>query len=88
MPIQSEFLNIKYTEDFDLLKIFEKLDQLSCDIITIMQNSPDITQAEICTAVKKSRVTVQRRIKVLIDSGIVKRKGSTRKGTWEIRKKI
>lgn len=87
IPIQNEFLKNKYIGNADMSKIFEGLDQLSLDIILLMQNLPSITQAEICKTIKKPRATVQRRIKKLVESGIVERIGSARKGNWIIRKK-
>lgn len=85
IPIQGEFLKTKYSIDIELSKTFEKLDSLSLNIVRLIQDSPDITQAEICKSVNKPRATVQRRIKKLTESGIVEHIGSARNGNWVIK---
>lgn len=85
VQIQKEFFENTIQEKEVNLENTDKLDQLSLNIIKTMLGSPNITQADICEQLGKSRNTVQRRIKIMMESGIIKREGSTKNGRWVIK---
>ena len=53
--------------------------------MALIEETPAITQNEICSKIDMSRATVQRCIKVLVERGKITRVGGKRYGHWEIK---
>lgn len=64
-----------------------KLSEIQSSIISLMSDSPTITQATLARLLDVNIRTIQRNIKDLMDLGIVERIGATKKGEWKINKK-
>ncbi len=61
-----------------------KLSEIQISIISLMSDSPTITQATLARLLDVNIRTIQRNIKELIDLGIIERIGATKKGEWKI----
>ncbi len=59
--------------------------QLKRKIIRIMEMAPTITTTAIAFRLELSRSTVARKVKQLIDEGIVEHIGPTKKGYWQVK---
>ena len=60
----------------------DKLSEIQNSIISLMLDSPTITQATLARLLDVNIRTIQRNIKELMDLGIVERIGATKKGEW------
>lgn len=47
-----------------------------------MKDSPSITQATLARLLDVNIRTIQRNIKILIDKGVIRRIGTTKRGEW------
>ena len=63
-----------------------KLSEIQSSIISLMADSPTITQATLANLLDVNIRTIQRNIKDLMNLGIVERIGATKKGEWKIKK--
>lgn len=61
-----------------------KLSEIQSSIISLMSDSPTITQATLARLLDVNIRTIQRNIKELMDLGVVERIGATKKGEWKI----
>jgi len=65
-----------------------KIDAVDKEIILLMKKDATVTQNEIATQVKKSRRTVQTRIKKLQKADIIEREGSNKKSVWIVKETL
>ena len=63
------------------------LNQIQKSILELINDKPNITQHELSILLDVHIRTIQRNIKVLTTSNILKRVGATKKGIWVINKK-
>ncbi len=87
---------IKVTLPYNWKKAFVKLDNepyeniakslsnKENDILKSMRSNPNLTQPEIAKLTKTSKTTVQSAIRKFKEVGLIKRRGSNKKGSWEI----
>lgn len=61
-----------------------KLSEIQRSIMSLMSDSPTITQATLARILDVNIRTVQRNIKELIDLNIIERIGVTKKGEWKV----
>lgn len=66
------------------IKDFENLTENEKQILDIIVNNPQITQASIANQIKTTPKTVQRGIATLKKNRIIERVGSNKKGHWKI----
>lgn len=66
------------------VKTLENLTEIQNSIISLMSDSPTITQDKLARLLDVNIRTIQRNIKTLIELGIVKRIGATKKGEWKV----
>ena len=66
------------------IKDFENLTENEKQILDIIVNNPQITQASIANQIKTTPKTVQRGIATLKKNRIIERVGSNKKGYWKI----
>ncbi len=66
------------------VKTLENLTEIQNSIISLMSDSPTITQDKLARLLDVSIRTIQRNIKDLIELGIVERIGATKKGEWKV----
>ncbi len=64
-----------------------KLSEIQRSIVSLMSDSPTITQAILANLLDVNIRTIQRNIKELMDLGIIERIGATKKGEWKINKR-
>ena len=67
-----------------LVKTLENLTEIQNSIISLMSDSPTITQDKLARLLDVNIRTIQRNIKDLIELGIVERIGATKKGEWKV----
>ena len=60
------------------------MDQTQKQLIVIIESNPEITKRELSKKLNLSISNVQRVLDELRDSGIIERKGTNRKGYWEV----
>lgn len=65
-------------------KVTDKVTQTQQKIILLIQKNPQITIYEISTALNLSDSGVRKNIAKLQETGIIRRKGSSKTGYWEI----
>jgi len=61
-----------------------KINKIQTSIVSLMLDSPTITQETLARLLDVNVRTVQRNIKELIDLGIIKRIGATKRGEWKV----
>lgn len=61
-----------------------KLTKIQKQIIKLVLKTPCITQNELAEILDVGRATIARHIKVLVEEEILARRGSTKKGYWEV----
>ena len=66
------------------VKTLENLTEIQNSIISLMLDSPTITQDKLARLLDVNIRTIQRNIKILIELGIVERIGATKKGEWKV----
>lgn len=66
------------------VKTLENLTEIQNSIISLMSDSPTITQDKLARLLDVNIRTIQRNIKDLIELGIVERIGATKKGEWKV----
>ncbi len=66
------------------VKTLENLTKIQNSIISLMSDSPTITQDKLARLLDVNIRTIQRNIKNLIELGIVERIGATKKGEWKV----
>ena len=66
------------------VKTLENLTKIQNSIISLMSDSPTITQDKLARLLDVNIRTIQRNIKDLIELGIVERIGATKKGEWKV----
>ena len=66
------------------VRTLENLTEIQNSIISLMSDSPTITQDKLARLLDVNIRTIQRNIKDLIELGIVERIGATKKGEWKI----
>lgn len=59
-----------------------KFTEIQNAIINLMKDSPSITQATLARLLDVNIRTIQRNIKILIDKGVIRRIGTTKRGEW------
>lgn len=57
---------------------------IDSQIIKLMKQNPQITQAEICEITGFRRSTITNHIRILKETHVIERIGSDRKGYWKI----
>lgn len=62
------------------------MSEIQKSIISLMLDSPTITQTVLARILDVNIRTVQRNIKELVNLNIIERSGSTKKGEWKIKK--
>ncbi len=73
-----------YKEKQVSVKTLENLTEIQNSIISLMSDSPTITQDKLARLLDVNIRTIQRNIKDLIELGIVERIGATKKGEWKV----
>ncbi len=63
----------------------DKLTEIQNSIIGLMLDSPTITQETLSRLLDVNIRTIQRNIKTLIEKGLIKRTGATKKGEWIVK---
>ena len=63
---------------------YEKLTRIEKQILNIILETPQITQVNIASQLKKTPKTIQRGVSTLKEKGIIERVGSNKKGYWKI----
>ena len=66
------------------VRTLENLTEIQNSIISLMSDSPTITQDKLARLLDVNIRTIQRNIKDLIELGIVERIGATKKGEWKV----
>lgn len=66
------------------VKTLENLTEIQNSIISLMSDSPTITQDKLARLLDVNIRTIQRNIKNLMELGIVERIGATKKGEWKV----
>lgn len=61
-----------------------KITEIQTQIIKLVLKTPTITQNDLAEILDVSRATIARHIKVLVEEEILVRRGSTKKGYWEV----
>lgn len=61
-----------------------KITEIQTQIIKLVLKTPTITQNDLAKILDVSRATIARHIKVLVEEEILVRRGSTKKGYWEV----
>lgn len=75
----------KFREDTEEIA---KLTKTQKSIINLILDSPTITQETLSKLLDVSTRTIQRNIKILIEMGLIKRTGATKKGEWIVKKGV
>ena len=65
---------------------YSMLNETQLGIIRLIKDNPSITQKEIAKKLDITRDDIKYNINVLKEMNIIKREGSTKKGTWKILK--
>ena len=66
-------------------KVTEKVTEAEKQVLIMLTENPRMTYEELAIALKVSRKTISKRVKVLKGMGMIKRIGSATKGYWEIK---
>ena len=66
------------------VRTLENLTEIQNSIISLMSDSPTITQDKLARLLDVNIRTIQRNIKDLVELGIVERIGATKKGEWKV----
>jgi predicted HTH transcriptional regulator len=61
------------------------LSEIQNSIVSLIEDSPTITQESLAKMLDVNIRTIQRNIKALLDSGVIERIGVTKKGEWKIK---
>lgn len=67
------------------VEIEPKVNDKVNDLLEILKIHPDYTVTELANISKVSRKTIAARLKKLKEQGFIERKGSSRKGYWQIK---
>ena len=59
-----------------------KFTEIQNAIINLMKDSPSITQVTLARLLDVNIRTIQRNIKILINKGVIRRIGTTKRGEW------
>ena len=62
------------------------LSEIQNHIISLMLDSPTITQETLARLLDVNIRTIQRNIKTLMENGLIERTGATKKGKWNVKK--
>lgn len=66
-------------------RVTEKVTEAEKQVLIMLTENPRMTYEELAIALKVSRKTISKRVKVLKEMGMIKRIGSATKGYWEIK---